>query len=204
MLTFSFKFLQTSSITKELIKYENEFNRKVFHDRKNFQNFHISWKASKSITWTFIGSLHKTIVKYVFHEMLWKKYFTVYPRVIRCYFDTNSLKQSGFCKTCYFKILVWERKYENKRKNHESQKKKIFTYCTLCVCLYMCMLYKSKNLFFKSILSSGRDNTWPATRDHVNSPQMRNETPLKLYRFFLHAGTGQIFLCLRSQIHQYF
>ena len=139
MLTFSFKFLQTSSITKELIKYENEFNRKVFHDRKNFQNFHISWKASKSITWTFIGSLHKTIVKYVFHEMLWKKYFTVYPRFIRCYFDTNSLKQSGFCKTCYFKILVWERKYENKRKNHESQKKKYlrivrYVYVYICVC----------------------------------------------------------------------
>ena len=47
----------------------------------DFQNFHILWKASKSITWTFLGSLHnETIVKYVFHEMLWKKYFTVYSR----------------------------------------------------------------------------------------------------------------------------
>ena len=44
----------------------------------------------------------------------------------------------------------------------------------------MCTLYKSKNLFFKSILSSDRDNTGPVTRDPVNSPQMRNETPLKL------------------------
>ena len=46
MFTFSYKFLQTSLITKELIKYENTFNRKVFHDRENlkidFQNFHIS------------------------------------------------------------------------------------------------------------------------------------------------------------------
>ena len=47
----------------------------------DFQNFHISWKASKSISWIFIGSLHdETIVKYVFHEMLWKKYFTLYPQ----------------------------------------------------------------------------------------------------------------------------
>ena len=48
----------------------------------NFQNFHISWKASKNISWGFLGSLHnQTIVKYVFHEMLRKKYFTVYPRL---------------------------------------------------------------------------------------------------------------------------
>ena len=47
----------------------------------DFQNFHISWEASKSISWTFISSLHnETIVKYAFDEMLWKKYFTVYPR----------------------------------------------------------------------------------------------------------------------------
>ena len=49
----------------------------------DFQNFHISWKGSKSISWTFLGSLHnKTIVKYAFHEMLWKKYFTLYPRLM--------------------------------------------------------------------------------------------------------------------------
>ena len=48
----------------------------------DFQNFHISWKASKNISWAFLGSLHnETIVKYIFHEMLWKKYFTVYPRL---------------------------------------------------------------------------------------------------------------------------
>ena len=46
----------------------------------DFQNFDVSWNVSKSISWTFLGSLHdETIVKYVFHEMLWKKYFTVYP-----------------------------------------------------------------------------------------------------------------------------
>ena len=31
-------FLQTSLIIKELIKHENKFNRKVFHDRENSEN----------------------------------------------------------------------------------------------------------------------------------------------------------------------
>ena len=35
---FYFKFLQTSLITKELIKHKNKFNRKVFHDRENSEN----------------------------------------------------------------------------------------------------------------------------------------------------------------------
>ena len=44
----------------------------------DFQNFYISWNVSKS---TFLGSLHnETIVKYAFHEIVWKKYFIVYPR----------------------------------------------------------------------------------------------------------------------------
>ena len=48
----------------------------------DFQNFHISWKGSKCISWTFLGSLqNETIVKYVFHEMPWKTHFTVYPRI---------------------------------------------------------------------------------------------------------------------------
>ena len=47
----------------------------------DFQNFCISWNVSKSISWTFLGSLHnKTIVKYAFHETVWKKNFTVYSR----------------------------------------------------------------------------------------------------------------------------
>ena len=48
----------------------------------DFSNFCMSWKASKNISWTFLGSLHnETIAKYIFHEMLEKKYFTVYPRL---------------------------------------------------------------------------------------------------------------------------
>ena len=40
----------------------------------DFQNFDISWKGLKSISWTFLGSLHsETIVKYAFHEIPSKK-----------------------------------------------------------------------------------------------------------------------------------
>ena len=45
---------------------------------------------------------------------------------IRCYFDTVNLKQSGFCATYSFKILVSEQKHKNNLKNRESRKKKIF------------------------------------------------------------------------------
>ena len=38
MLTFSVKLLQTSLITKDLIKHGNKFNSKVFHDRENSEN----------------------------------------------------------------------------------------------------------------------------------------------------------------------
>ena len=38
MFTFSFKFMQMSLIIKELIKHENKFNRKFFHDRENSEN----------------------------------------------------------------------------------------------------------------------------------------------------------------------
>ena len=55
--------------------------------------------------------------------------------------------------------------------------------------------FKNENLLFKSALDTG-----PVTRDHVKSSQMRNETPLKLYRLFF-AGIGIIFLCFRDQIH---
>ena len=42
---------------------------------------YISWNVAKSMSWTFLGSLpNKTIVKYAFHEIVWKKYFIVYPR----------------------------------------------------------------------------------------------------------------------------
>ena len=38
MFTFSFKFLKTPLTLKELVKHENKFNRKVFHDRENSEN----------------------------------------------------------------------------------------------------------------------------------------------------------------------
>ena len=70
--TFSFKFLQTSLIIKELIKHENKFNGKVFHDRKNSENrfseFSCFMEGFKSTSWTFLSSLHnETITKYIFH-----------------------------------------------------------------------------------------------------------------------------------------
>ena len=40
---------------------------------------------------------------------------------VLCYFDTINLKQSGFCTTYSFKILVSERKHRNNLKNRESQ-----------------------------------------------------------------------------------
>ena len=52
----------------------------------DFQNFYISRNVWKSISWTFLGSLHnETIVIYAFHEIIWKKYFTVYPRLYKQY-----------------------------------------------------------------------------------------------------------------------
>ena len=41
---------------------------------------------------------------------------------IRCYLDAINLKQSGFCTTCSFKVLVLEQKYKNNLKNRASQK----------------------------------------------------------------------------------
>ena len=72
----------------------------------DFQNFRISWNASESISWTFLGSLHfQTIVKYVFHEIFWKKYFTVCSRLKRTLDDpwklateVRSSRPEAFCK----------------------------------------------------------------------------------------------------------
>ena len=82
-LTFSFRFLQTSLIIKDLIKHDNKFNRKDFHDRENSENwfseFSYFMKGFKKYIMNISCSLHnETIVKYVFHEMLWKKYLSVY------------------------------------------------------------------------------------------------------------------------------
>ena len=65
--------------------------------------------------------------------------------------------------------------------------------------------FKSENLcFFKFVLSSYSENTGPVTRGHVKFSQMRNKTHLQLYKLFLHAGTGIIFIFFRSQVHQCF
>ena len=65
----------------------------------DFQNFHISWKASKIISWAFLGSLHnETNVKYVFHEMFWKKYLTLYG----CF---NCCTMEGRANTLEFSVL---------------------------------------------------------------------------------------------------
>ena len=37
--------------------------------------------------------------------------------------------------------------------------------------------FKTKNLFFKPVLSSRSENTGLVTRYHVKSSQMRNKTP---------------------------
>ena len=51
---------------------------------------------------------------------------------IRCYLDAINLKQSGFCTTCSFKVLVLEQKYKNNLKNRASQKN-IFYNSHICV-----------------------------------------------------------------------
>ena len=78
----------------------------------DLQNFRISWNASESISWTFLGSLHfETIVKYVFHEILWKKYFTVYSHLKRTLDDpwklateVRSSRPEVFCKKVFLEI----------------------------------------------------------------------------------------------------
>ena len=64
-LYLSFEFLQQSLIIKELIKHETKFKTKSFANKKilkiDFQNYHVSRKAIKSIKKTFCGSLHNEI-----------------------------------------------------------------------------------------------------------------------------------------------
>ena len=109
--------------------------------------------------------------------------YKVYP-------EKPSLKQSGFCTTYYFKILVLEIKYKNNLKGRDSQKKH----------MALPRSWKWKSVFFKPAFSSRSENTGPVNRGHVTISQMRNETPLQL-RLLLHAGTDKIFLFFRSQIH---
>ena len=64
-------FLQLPLIIKELIKHENTFNRKVFHEQEHsenrYQNFHSSWKATKirhfSIVYTMKLSSNTYFIK---------------------------------------------------------------------------------------------------------------------------------------------
>ena len=106
--TYSFEYLYTALIIKQLIKHKARFSRKVFTDKKflqmDFQNFHVSWKAIKSISWTVCGSLQNEVnVKEVFHEMIWKKNFTVCP-CLHSNFEKLSGKHSC-CSPILIKVL---------------------------------------------------------------------------------------------------
>ena len=114
---------------------------------------------------------------------------------IRCYFDKVSLRQSGFCATCSFKILVSERKCKNNLKNRKSQKNYfkilvsiMYTECFSTKIRGFPKILKKKICDFKPVLSSSNEHSGTVTRDHVKSSQMRNETPLQLSRLFFHVG----------------
>ena len=68
-------------LTKELIKHGNKFNSKVFHDRENSENrfseFLYFMKCLKKYIMNISRYFTQTIVKYAFHEIVWKKYFSV-------------------------------------------------------------------------------------------------------------------------------
>ena len=96
---------------------------------------------------------------------------------IRCYLDAINLKQSGFCTTCSFKVLVLEQKYKNNLKNRASQK----IYFIVLIYVYVMCYYEIPWFYqdFKSVLNSRYGNTGPIIRGHFKSSQMGNETPLK-------------------------
>ena len=101
--------MQTSLIIKNLIKHENKFNRKVFHNRENsekrFSEFLYFMKDFKKKSYTFLGSLHnETNVKYAFHEMFWKKYFTVYPRLKERYWAVAVTRVSLVLHSCRTRV----------------------------------------------------------------------------------------------------
>ena len=93
---------------------------------------------------------------------------------IKCYFDTINLKQSYFCTTYSFKILVSERNIKIISKIVNLKKKKEITILIYCI-RYLCSILprnavilprfeKEKSVFFKSVLSSRSENTAPVTR----------------------------------------
>ena len=61
---------------------------------------------------------------------------------IRWYFDTVNLKQSGFCTTCSFRILVSKRKYKNNLKNREPQKKQKLLQFSYALYVYVIFYYE--------------------------------------------------------------
>ena len=70
---------------------------------------------------------------------------------IKRYFDTINLKQCGFCRTYFFKILVSELKYKNNHKICESQK--IYIYNSPIYNVYVMFYYKI--LWFYQDFKSG-------------------------------------------------
>ena len=71
---------------------------------------------------------------------------------IRYYFDTIGLKQTGFCTTYSFNILVSERKYKNNLKNRECQKKYILQFSYTVYNVYV-MFYISYSRGFTKIFN---------------------------------------------------
>ena len=112
---------------------------------------------------------------------------------VRCYFDTINLNQYAFCTTHSFKILISERKYKNSLKNGEYQNidnnynnnNNINCHIYVHVMFYYVMLWFYQNFKSENLKVV---NTGLITRDHVESPQMRNS---KGFSF----GPQQILLC---------
>ena len=68
---------------------------------------------------------------------------------------------------------------ENNLKNRESLNKNILQ-CFIAKSQGFNNILKMKFVFLKCVLSARSENSGPATRDHVKSSKMRNETPLQL------------------------
>ena len=106
---------------------------------------------------------------------------------IKCYFDTINLKQSYFCTTYSFKILVSERNIKIISKIVNLKKKKkwqsSYTVYDIYVVFYHEMPWfyqdlKSKNLYFLNLYSVHAARILHLSLDHFKSSQMRK--PLQL------------------------
>ena len=92
--------------------------------------------------------------------------------------------RSGFCTSCPFKILVSERNYKNNLKLWIS-KNNLYDSHVMFICFTtksrdFTKIFKSENLFLKSVLSSRSENTGPVTKDHNKYSEMRKERSLQL------------------------